>query len=132
MDRREVGSVLKVSPGTPEHLESKEREDHQVYQDLQELQDFQLLVAVVHLDLQASLEREVRRETLALQGCLYQDPQDVRELLVPRVNQGLLDLQAIPQEEQTASSGSPGFPACREREVTQERRARKVRRVTPV
>lgn len=59
MDRPEVGSALKVSPVTPDHLDSKEIEDHQVYQDLQEHLDFQLLVVVVSLDLQASQERGV-------------------------------------------------------------------------
>lgn len=99
----------------------------QVSQDLREHQDSQLLVVAVSLDLQASQEREVRRETPALQGCLCQVPRDVRELLVPRVNLDSLDLQAFLQQDKTASLESPGGKACREREVTQERRARKVR-----
>lgn len=100
--RQEVVSVQKVSQGILDHLESKETEDLKVYQDLQEHQEFQLPVAVVSLDHLASQETEVRREILVLQDCLCQVPQDVQVLLVPRVFQGLLDLQAFPQEEETA------------------------------
>lgn len=95
--------------------------------DLQDHQDFHLPVVVVSPELQASQEREVKRERAALQGCLCQVPLDVRGLLVPRVNQGSLDLLAFPQQDRTASPESLGVPACREKEGTQERRARKVR-----
>lgn len=133
VDRQEEdGSVLKESPASQGDLESKEIEDRQVYQDLQEHQDFQLSVVVVSLELQASQEREVRRETSALQGCLCLVPQDVQGLLEPRVNQGSLDLQALPQEDNPASVESPGVLVCRERGVTLERRARKVTGATPV
>lgn len=87
---------------------------------------------VVGLDLQATQEREVRREKLALQGSLCQVPQGVQGVLDPRVKLDPLDLQAIPLEDKTASMESLGVPACKETEVTQEKRARKVRKVTPV
>lgn len=89
-------------------------------------------MVVVSLDLQASQERGVRRETSALQGCLCQVPLDVQGLLVPRVHQGFPDLRAFPRQDKTASLESPGVPVCREREVTLERQDRKVRRETPV
>lgn len=130
--RLEVGSGLKVSPGIPDHLDSREREDHQVYLDLRDNQDSQPSVVVVSLDLQATQEREVRRETLGLQGCLCQVPQDALELLVLRVHPGSLDRQATPQQDKIALLESLDVPACREREVTPERRARKVKRVTLV
>lgn len=95
--------------------------------DLQDNQDFQLPVVVVSPELQVSQEIEVKRERAALQGCLCQVPLDVRGLLVPRVNQGSPDLPAFPQQDKTVSPESPGVPASRETEGTQERRARKVR-----
>lgn len=123
--------VLKVSPDTREHLESKETEDHQGFQDLQDNQDFLLLVVVVSPDHQASQESEVRKEKLALQDCLCQVPQDVRGPQAPRVHQGFQDLQAFPQDK-TVSLESLGVLVFRAREVTQERQARKVTRATPV
>lgn len=99
----------------------------QVYQDLQVHQEFQLQVVVVTLDRLASQEREVRRESLAFQECLCRVPQVVRDLPVSRDHQVLLDLQALPQHNQTVSPESLGVLVCREREVTQERRAKKVR-----
>lgn len=99
----------------------------QVYRDLQEYQDFQQLVAMVSPDLQASQEREVRRESPALRGSHCQAPQDVQGVLDSRVHLGPLDLQAFPMQDKTASLDSLGNPDFREREVTQETRARKVR-----
>lgn len=84
------------------------------------------------LDHRASQETEVRRESPAIQGCLCLVPQDGQGILVRRVNRDSLDLQAFPQQDKTASLESPGGPVCREREVTQERQARKVKRATPV
>lgn len=89
-------------------------------------------MSAVSPDNPASQEREVRRENPVLQDCLCQVPQDVQVLPVSRVHKGLLDLQAFPQEQQTASLESPDVRVCREREVIQERRARKVRKVRPV
>lgn len=86
---------------------------------------------MVTLDRLASQATEVRRETPVFQECLFQVPQVVQDLPVPRVNQVLLDLQAFPHHK-TVSMENPGVPAYREREVTQERRAKKVRRVPPV
>lgn len=83
------------------------------------------------LDHQASQETEVRRERSALQGCLCLVHQDVRGLLVSRVHRDSLVLQAFPQDK-TASLESLGFLVFRERQVTRERQARKVRRVKPV
>lgn len=128
----EVGSGLKVSPATPEHLDSREREDQQVYPDLRDNRDSPPSVVVVSLDLQATQEREVRREILGLQGCLCQVPQDAPELLVLRVLLGSPDRQATPAQDRIALPESPDVPAYREREVTPERRAKKARRATPV
>lgn len=89
-------------------------------------------MVVVSLDLQASQEKEVRRERPALQGCLCQVLPDVPALLVPRVHQGPLDLQAFLRQDKTASLESLVALVCREKEVTQESQARKVRRETPV
>lgn len=90
------------------------------------------MVVVVSLDNQASQEREVRRVKLVFQGYLCLVPQDVKELLVLRVHQVSLDRQAFPQQDKTASLENPGVPVCREREVTLERQARKVKRETLV
>lgn len=122
----------KVSPVTLDHLDLKEIGDQEVYPDLQEHQEFQVTVLVVSLDLQASQERRVRRERVALRGCLCQVPPAVQEVLALRVHQGSPDLQAFPQQGKTASLEIPGVPVCRAREVTQESWARKVKRETPV
>lgn len=87
---------------------------------------------MVSPDLQVSQAREVRRETLVLQGSLCPVPQDVQEVLVPRVHKGNLDLQAFPVEDKIASLGSLDVLARREREDTLEKQARKVRGATPV
>lgn len=89
-------------------------------------------MAVVSLDNQASQEREARKVKPVFQGYLCPVPQDVKGLLVLRVHQVFLDLQAFPQQYKTASLENPGVPVCREREVTQERQARKVIRETLV
>lgn len=81
---------------------------------------------MVSLEHRASREREVRRETWGHRGCPCQVPLAALGLLVPRDHQVSPDLQAIPQDK-TASLENPGVLVCREREVTQERRARKVR-----
>lgn len=88
------------------------------------------MAAAVNLDLPVSPEREDRRETAALRGCLYLDPQDDLELLEAQDHRGPLDLQAFPALE-TASQGNPGSPVHREREATPETRDRKVKRVKP-
>lgn len=128
----EVGSGLKVSPATPDHLDSREREDLQVYPDPRDNRDSPPSVVVVSLDLQATQEREVRKETPGPQGCLCQVPQDAPELLVLRVLLGSPDRRATPPQDRIALPESLDVPAYRERAVTPERRARKVRRATPV
>lgn len=86
-----------------------------------------MLVVVASLDLQASQEREVRREMLAVQVSLCQVPLDVLGILGSKVNQGLLDLQASPVAVKAALLASLVVLARKEREVTQESRVRKVR-----
>lgn len=93
---------------------------------------FQVRVVEVCPVLQVSPVREVRRETMALQEFLCQDPQDVQVPLAPKVSRELLDLQAFPLEEAIVSLESLDVLVSREREVTQEKQARKVRKVTPV
>lgn len=132
MGKRAVGSVLKVSLDSPDHLDSKETEELQVYLDLQELQDFQPSVVVVCLDLQVSPEREARKENLDLQDSHCRVPQDALGLLDCRDHQGPPDLQASPLEEEAASRESLDVLDCKESEATPERRARKVKRATPV
>lgn len=85
----------------------------------------------VSLELQASPEREVRRETSALQDCLCPVLQAVQDLLVLLVNQASQDLLDTLQQDKTVWLESQGVPVYREREVIQERRDRKVRRATP-
>lgn len=48
-----------MSPATPDHLDTKEREDKEVYRALQEPQDSQLLGVEASQDLQASREMKV-------------------------------------------------------------------------
>lgn len=91
-----------------------------------------MLVVVVSLDSQATLEREVKRENKVHQGFLCQVPLDVQGLLVHRVHQVRPDLQAFPQEDRAVLLESLAVLVCRGREVTQENLARKVRRATPV
>lgn len=100
--------------------------------DLQDNQDFQLLVVVVNLDRQASQGREVRRVSQVLQESPCQVHQEEQGHLVPRVCQDLLDLQAFLLQDKTVSLENLGVPVYREREGTQEKQARKVRRVTHV
>lgn len=133
MCRQEVRSAPKVSPASPDQLESKETEDQQVYQDLQVNQDFQLPAGVVvSPDLRASRETEGRRENSALRVWLCRVGQELLGLLEARAHRGPPDLQAFPGTEETASLERPGVPACREREATKEGLARKVIRATPV
>lgn len=129
--RQAVGWVPKVSQDYLDHPDSKEIEDHQVQQALQELQEFQPLVEVVSPDLQASLEKEGRKETQGLQVCPFLVLQVVQELPVLRVNQDYPDLLAFLQQDRTVSLESLAVLVCREKEVTQERQDRKVRRATP-
>lgn len=130
--RRAVGSALKVSLDTRDHLEPRETEDLQVYPDLQELQDFQPLAAAACPVLLVSLEREVRRENWALQDSPCRVHRDARGLLEHRDHRGPPDLQVSPLEDRPAFLESLDVLGCRETEVTPERLARKVRRVTPV
>lgn len=65
-----------------------------------------------------------------MQDCLCQVPLDVQVPQVPRVYKEPPDLQASPQE--AALAESLDVLEYREREGTQERRARKVRKATPV
>lgn len=92
--------------------------------DLQEHQDSQVPVLVVSLEHRASQEREDRKENPALQDWLCRVPLDVQVPQVPRVHQDPPDLQASPQGVVLAESLD--VLAHREREGTQERRARKV------
>lgn len=130
--RQAVGLDLKASLVSLDPLDAREREDHQVYLDLQDSQEFQVQVAVVSPVRQVSQESEVRREMRALQECPCRVPQGGQVPPVLRVHQGPPDLQAIPLEEATVLAESLGVPAHREREVSRERRVRKVRRATPV
>lgn len=86
---------------------------------------------MVSLGPQASLEREVRRETLALQVCLCLVLRAVQDLQVLRVNQVSQDLLDTRQQDKIVWLESQGVLVYREREVIQERRDRKVRRATP-
>lgn len=129
--RQAVVWVPKVSQDYLDHLDLKEIEDYQVQQALQELQEFQPLVEVVSPDLQASLEKEVRKETQALQVCLFLVLQVGQELPVLRVNQDYLDLLAFLQQDRPVFLESLVVLVCREKEVTLERQDRKVRRATP-
>lgn len=86
---------------------------------------------MVSLELQASLEREVRREMSALQVCLCLVLQAVQDLPVLKANQVPQDLLGTLQQDKTVWLESQGVLVSRGREVTQERRDRKVRRVTP-
>lgn len=86
---------------------------------------------VVSLELQASPEREVRKETSALQVCPCPVHQAVQDPLVLRVSRVPLDLLDTPQLDKTVWLENQDVPVCREREVIQERRDRKVRRETP-
>lgn len=132
MGRRAVGSVLKVSLDSPDHLDLKEIEDLQVYLDLQELQDFQPSAAAAFPDLQVSPEREARRETWALQDSLCRVPRDALGLLDCRDHQGPPDLRVSPPQGGAASRESLAVLGFRESEDTPERRARKVKKETPV
>lgn len=81
--------------------------------------------------LQASPEREARREILVLQVCLCLVLLAVQDLPVLRVNQVPQDLLDTLQQDKTVWLESQGVPVCRGREVTQERRDRKVKKATP-
>lgn len=89
------------------------------------------MVVVVCRDHQVSQEREVKRETLAVQASLCQVPQDVQAPPEILVHQGPLDLQALAQDK-TVSRENPGVLVHREREASPDSQARKVIRVTPV
>lgn len=80
---------------------------------------------------QVSQVKKDRKESLACQEFLCQAHRDVQVPPVGRVNQDPPDLQDFPQE-QTVSRESPDVPACREREVIQERRAPRVTKAKPV
>lgn len=92
----------------------------------------QVRVAVVSPASPVSQESGVRKETRAPRDSLCRAPQDGQVLRVVRVHQGPPALQAFPPEEATASAESPDVPACREREVTRERRVRKVGQNLPI
>lgn len=133
MGRREVESVLKASRAFLDHLDLKESEDHKVYRAPQAHRDSQALAeAAAHRDLPVSPEIEVLRETPALQASPSQAHQDVPDLPVLPAHRGSPDLQASPPPDKPACLARPAAPDRLEIEVTQERPARKVRRVTPV
>lgn len=89
-------------------------------------------MVVVNLDRQASQGREVRRVSQELQESPCQVHQEEQGHLVSRVCQDLLDLQAFQLQDKTVSLENLGVPVYREKEGTQEKQARKVKRVTHV
>ena len=93
--------------------------------DLQDHPEFQPSVVVVYLEHQVSQEREDKKESQAIQGRLCQVPLDVQDPQVPRVHKVHLDLQAFPQDKVVLLESLDGLE-YKEREGTQERRARKV------